>query len=132
MVTQRQPRQGGSALVFRGIRLLLAFVLFMGEGSWAYAARDLWSDRRRAVRSARSNPTPDLRHSSWDRLMAAFPTIKKGAPLPLAGPASRSSLPHWLESAVGFYADVGESHLPTKGERRVLIHIQDLHDVEEA
>lgn len=132
MVTQRQPRRGGSAPIFRGTRLLLAFVLFMGEGSWAYAARDLWSDRRRAVRSARTNPTPDPRHSSRDRLVAAFPTIEKGAPLPMAGPAARSSLPHWLESAVGFYADVGESHLPTKGERRVLIHIQDLHDVEEA
>lgn len=121
-----------SAPVYRILRVCLAFILFLSEGTSVFGARDLWSDRQRAVRRVRSGHASSLGQSPWEKLVASFPSVEKGTPLPLPGPTAQTSLPDWLESAVGLYADVGESRLPTKGERRVLIHVQDLHEVEEA
>jgi hypothetical protein len=66
----------------------------------------------------------------WEKLSAAFPPLEQAASLP--GPTSPAVLPEWLGSAVGLHADLGEFFPPSGKERRVLIHIQDLHDVEEA
>ncbi|MBK8575693.1 MAG: hypothetical protein IPN90_08450 [Elusimicrobia bacterium] len=122
---------GASAPVSRGIRVLLSVLLFWSEGIGAFAARDLWTDRRKAVRSARENP-PSPHESRRKTLAASFPTVEKGVPVVSPVPSGHDALPDWLGSAVGLYADVGESLPPARGERRVLIHIQDLHEVEEA
>lgn len=126
----RKPKMRGSAPVGRGIRVLLSCLLFWSEGTSAFAARDLWSDRRRAVHAAQVG-SPSSRESRWSTLAASFPAFEKAVPA-LPVPAGHDALPDWLESTVGLYADVGESHPPASGEHRVLIHIQDLHEVEEA
>jgi hypothetical protein len=111
-----------SGLLGRGIRLLLALLLLGGDmGVWA--ARDLWTERRKAVQSVRGG----ARSSVADRLAASFPSVNPGFV-----PVDASGIPSWLANTVGLYADVGSYVPPAPGERRVLIHVQDLHDVEEA
>jgi hypothetical protein len=118
--------------VGRGMCLLLALCVIWADVGKVLAARDMWSDRRRAVHLARGTGASSPHGSKGGQLAAAFPTIGKGNPFPAPVPAGHAALPEWLGSAVGLSADVGESFPPTRGERRVLIHIQDLHEVEEA
>lgn len=132
MNTMRNLQREGGAPLSKFLRLLLAITLLLSESTRLLAAQDLWSDRRRAAQHVRSGHVSSVRPSPWEKLAASFPSIEKGSPLPLPGPTEKTPLPDWLESSVSLYADVGESHLPTRGERRVLIHIQDLHEVEEA
>ncbi len=109
-------------LLGRGVRLLLAALLFSGDmGAWA--ARDLWTERRKAAFSVRGG----LRSPAADRLAASFPSVDPGFV-----PAEASGMPAWLANTVGLYADVGTYVPPPPGQRRVLIHVQDLHAVEEA
>jgi hypothetical protein len=117
--------------VGRLARCFMASVLLLSEGTSLLAARDIWSERRRAVESTRIGPpSADKSQTLRDQLAASFPSLEKGAP-PFI-PTSNEALPAWLASAVGLYADVGTFHPPSPGEHRVLIHIQDLHEVEEA
>lgn len=131
MNTIRKPTFGVPAPVGRGIRVLLSTALLLSDGGSVRAARDMWSDRRRAAQAARAVPGASTEGSRWRQLAASLPTLEKGRPLP-PPPSAHDALPGWLNSAVGLYADVGESRLPARGERRVLIHLLDLHEVEEA
>jgi hypothetical protein len=127
MKNRRTPilRVGGLA------RCFMAAVLFLSEGTSLWSARDIWSERRRAVESTRfASPLPEKSQTVWDQLAASFPTLEDGVS-PFI-PTSNEELPAWLASTVGLYADVGTFHPPSPGEHRVLIHIQDLHEVEEA
>jgi hypothetical protein len=126
-----KPISRGVSPVGRGTRLLLVLALLFSEISGVHSAGDLWSERREAVRLART-VSASHRASPLEKLAAAFPLMNNGAPLLPPVPSSRAAFPDWLASAVALHADVGESHLPAPGEHRVLIHIQDLHDVEEA
>ncbi|MBL0058440.1 MAG: hypothetical protein IPP35_04900 [Elusimicrobia bacterium] len=131
MKRKKEARQR-DCLVVRGggrvLRVFLASALFFCDGSSLRAGRDLWSERQKAVHAARTADAPGGR--VWEKLSVAFPPLEEVAPRP--GPASPAGLPDWLESAVGLHADLGEFFPPSGKERRVLIHIQDLHDVEEA
>lgn len=129
MKRRRRPLYWGN----RFARVFLAAALFVSDGTSLRAARDLWSERRQAIRSTRSGPPYASRTTTgWDPLAAAFPSMEKVSSLPPSALHSHDALPSWLSSAVGLYADVGEFYPPSSGEQRVLIHIQDLHEVEEA
>lgn len=128
----RSPNLRDWTSVRKGVCLLLASVLLWSDGGTAFASKNLWSERRRAVRLAQGDSSSSVHDARREKLAAAFPTIAKGSPLPTPVPLGQGNLPDWLGSTVGLNADVGEFYPPTRGDRRVLIHIQDLHDVEEA
>lgn len=100
-------------------------------------ADDWWSDRRRAARSrAADDPAPaadSLRavlpstEDAWSGRLFGRSAVTAGPPAP--GPGQ---LPAWVRSTVGMDGDVREIRFPTSSPRRVVIHIHDLHDVEEA
>ncbi|MBK8870847.1 MAG: hypothetical protein IPN19_07300 [Elusimicrobia bacterium] len=102
--------------------MLLVSLIFMGDTT-GWTARDIWTERRKAVRSVRDG----VERMRSDRLAASFPSLNPGFV-----PVESSGLPAWLANAVGLYADVGTYVPPAPGQRRVLIHVQDLHAVEEA
>lgn len=105
----------------RGVRVLLAAFFFLVDPG-AGQARDLWTQRRKAVRFLHS-----AAFSRTDPLSASFPSVRPGLI-----PVDASGLPDWLANSVGLFADVRAYVPPAPGQRRVLVHVQDLHDVEEA
>ncbi len=103
---------------------------------------DLWSERRRAVRSrgAWENAAGGLVAASTPGLSEVLPSAseawgrKKNGPFPegpWASPAA-DALPRWLRSTLGLHGEVREVRLPVPSPRRIVVHLQDLHDVEEA
>ncbi|MBL0349413.1 MAG: hypothetical protein IPP68_03420 [Elusimicrobia bacterium] len=101
------------------------------------AADDLWSDRRRAARSRFADEIAP----AADSLKAVLPSAEEAWSGRIFGPTEAAAgasipgpglLPAWVRSTVGMDGDVRDVRFPNSAPRRVVIHIQDLHDVEEA
>lgn len=125
----RSPHRPLSDVLRSALRTGVAAAVFLTSFG-PLGAENWWTDRRRAAHSRVAEAAP-----ATESLGAVLPAAEEAWSARVFGRAEGAAaplLPAWIRSTVGMDGDVREVRFPPATPRRVVVHILDLHDVEEA
>src|SRR4051812_37971559 len=115
------------------IRLFLALAYFQTNVIGLHAAEaSFWNERRRALRSAAPpaaapDPLAQLPSAARAEFGAVLPAGSVPSFPPESGPPSA-----WLSALVSPYGTLREVHFSSRPGAPLVVHIQDVHEIEEA